>query len=127
MRADANHAAYVRGDKKFRERRYADAAKYFLVALEEWPGDWQAMHALGNCYSEMKKPRKAEKWFREAIEIVPPERRFDLIYNLGNALFDQQRFDEAIEMYRQVPRGHEIWRLAENNIATCKTRLASET
>jgi|JI10StandDraft_1071094.scaffolds.fasta_scaffold53395_3 tetratricopeptide (TPR) repeat protein len=124
MHADPNHVAYVRGDKKFKEGRFADAAKYFLVALEEWPEDWQAMAALGNSYSEMKKPRKSEQWFRQAIALAPMEMQPDLNYNLGNALFDQGRFDEAIEMYSQVPRGNKTWRLAERNIALSKRRLA---
>jgi tetratricopeptide (TPR) repeat protein len=123
MRADPNHVAYVRGDKKFKEGRFAEAAKYFLVALEEWPEDWQAMDALGNSYSEMKKPRKAEQWFRQAMAVAPSESRPDLIYNLGNALFDQGRFDEAIAMYSQIPRGHKTWCLAEKNIALAKRRL----
>lgn len=124
MHADPNHVAYVRGDKKFKEGRFAEAAKYFRVALEEWPEDWQAMDALGNSYSEMKKPRKAEQWFRKAIEVAPSERQPDLLYNLGNALFDQARFDEAIALYSQVPHGHKTWRLAEKNIALSKKRLA---
>jgi tetratricopeptide (TPR) repeat protein len=127
MNQDPNHIAYVRGDKKFKERRYADAAKYFMAALDEWTEDWMAMNALGNCYSEMKKPKKAEKWYRLAIENAPMEERIKLTYNLGNALFDQERYDEAILLYRLVPRGHKIWRLAANNIATSEERLASVT
>lgn len=124
MAQDPNHAAYLRGDKKFKARRYAEAAREFLVALDAWPEDWMAMHALGNCYGETKKPRKAEKWFRLAIDMAPEEDRAKLIYNLGNTLFDQQRFDDAIQMYREVPRGHEIWHLAVNNIAASEKRLA---
>ena len=126
MRADPNHVAYARGDKSFKEGRFAEAAKHFLVALEEWPEDWQAMGALGNSYCEMKKPRKAEPWFRQAIALAPPERQPDLIYNLGNALFDQGRFEEAIAMYTQVPHGHKTRRLAEKNVALSKRRLASK-
>jgi tetratricopeptide (TPR) repeat protein len=123
MRAEPNHVAYVRGDKKFKEGRFAEAAKFLLIALEEWPEDWQAMDALGNSYSEMKKPRKAEQWFRQAIELAPVENRPDLIYNLGNALFDQGRFDEAIAAYSQVPRGHKPRSLAERNIVLSMKRV----
>lgn len=123
MRADPNHVAYVRGDKKFKEDRFAEAAQFFLVALEEWPEGWQAMDALGNSYSEMKKTGKAEQWFRQAIEIAPFESRPNLIYSLGNALFDQGRFDEAMAIYCQVPRGHKTWGLAEKNIALSKRSL----
>jgi tetratricopeptide (TPR) repeat protein len=124
---DFNHISYVRGDREFKERRYADAAKYFMAALDDWPEDWMAMHALANCYSEMKKPRKTERWFRLAIDIAPPENRVKLTYNLGNALFDQQRYEEAIQIYRNVPRGHELWRLAAINIAASEKQLGVST
>ena len=123
MHSDPNHIAYVRGDKAFKAGRFAEAAQYFLLALEEWPEDWQAMHALGNSCCELKKPRKAEKWFRRAIELAPPEEGFGLIYNLGNALFDQGRYDDAIETYQQVPHGHAIWPRAKRNIGLCQLRL----
>ena len=122
---DPNHAAYLDGLKKYEAHRYADAARDFLVALEEWPEDWMAMHALGNCYSETKKLRKAEKWFRLAIDNAPVKDQAKLAYNLGNALFDQQRYHEAIQMYCKVPRGHEIWRLAVNNIAASETKMGN--
>lgn len=127
MAQDPNQMAYIQGDKKFKECRYFDAAKHFVVAIEEWPEDWMAMHALGNCYSEMKKPQKAEKWFRLALKNAPPDDHVQLIYNLGNALYDQQRYVEAIKMYREVPSGHKIWPLAAINIEASEKNLENET
>ena len=86
---DPNHVAYVRGHKLFKRGRFAPAAKWFSVAIEEWPEDWQALWADGNCHSELKKPKKAERWFRDALELVSPKDRPKFIFNLGNALFDQ--------------------------------------
>src|SRR5689334_7245801 len=72
---DPNHVAYVRGHKLFKRGRFAPAAKWFSVAIEEWPEDWQALWALGNCHSELKNPKKAERCFRDALELASPKDR----------------------------------------------------
>lgn len=123
---DPNQAAYLRGDKLFKQGKFADAATFFRVAIEEWPEDWQAMWALGNCFSELKKHRKAEEQFKTAVEFAPSEELPNLHFNLGNALFDQGKYLEAIEQYRQVPSGHHIARSAGNNIALAKRRMNNE-
>ena len=97
------------------------------MAIEEWPEDWQAMWALGNCHSELKKPKKAERCFRDALELASTEARPKLIFNLGNALFDQQRFQEAIAVYHKLPAGHDLVRQAKNNIALAQARLTNAT
>jgi len=64
---DPNHAAYVKGDALWKQGRFKEAAQYFQLAADEWPEDYQAWWALGNCYTELKKPRKAEDAFRKAL------------------------------------------------------------
>lgn len=122
MSNDLNQVAYARGDRHFKGGRFREAAREFAIALAEWPEDWMAMHALSNSYSEMKKPRKAEKWLRQAIDLAPATEQAALLYCLGNALFDQQRYADAIEIWRQVPRGDAISRLVANNIALAERR-----
>lgn len=123
---DANHLAYVRGARQIKRGEFADALNSFRIALEEWPEDWQAMASLGYCHSELGKPRKAEACYREALLLAPENERPDLLYNLGNALFDQGRFAEAIEHYRQVPRGHKTWPFAKRNIAVSERRSCND-
>ena len=124
---DPNHVAYVRGHKLFKRGRFAPAAKWFSVAIEEWPEDWQALWALGNCHSEFEETQKAERCFRAALELASPKDRPKLIFNLGNALFDQQRFREAITVYQELPAGHDLICQAKNNIARAQAKLTNET
>ena len=124
---DPNHAAYLKGDKLFKLGKFADAAAQFKIAIEEWPEDWQAMWALGNCFAELKKHRKAEKQFKGAIEFASVQELPNLHFNLGNTLFDQGKFDEAIEQYRQIPTGHHIACTVKNNIALAKMRMSGES
>jgi len=123
---DPNHVAYLRGDKLFKQGKFADAAAFFRAAIEEWPEDWQAMWAVGNCFSELKKHRKAEEQFKDALQFATSEELPNLHFNLGNALFDQGKYLEAIEQYRQVSSGHHIARSAANNIALAERRMNGE-
>ncbi len=123
---DPNHAAYLKGDMLFRQRKFVNACEQFKIAIEEWPEDWQAMWALGNCYAELRKPRKAEAQFKAAIALAPADELPNLHFNLGNSLFDQGKYDAAVAQYRQVPEGHHIALSAANNIALAKKRMNGE-
>ncbi|TXG86391.1 MAG: tetratricopeptide repeat protein [Thermomicrobiales bacterium] len=120
---DLNHAAYLRGDKLFKQGKFADAAAQFKIAIQEWSEDWQAMWALGDCFTELKKHRKAEEQFKAAIELAPNDELPNLHFNLGNALFDQGKYIEAIEQFLRVPEGHHIARSVANNIALAERRM----
>lgn len=119
---DPNHAAYVKGDALWKQGRCKEAAHFFLIAVEEWPDDYQAWWALGNCYTELKKPRKAEDAFRRAIEACGNSDRHELVFNLANALFDQKRFAEAIVLYLEIPLGHRLSQEAKRNATLAKNR-----
>jgi tetratricopeptide (TPR) repeat protein len=84
------------------------------------------MWALGNCFSELKKHRKAEEQFKDALQFATSEELPNLHFNLGNALFDQGKYLEVIEQYCQVSAGHYIARLAANNIALAERRMNGE-
>lgn len=122
MKDDPNHTAYVRGDQLYKEKRFYDAAKWFQIALDEWPEDWQAMWALGDCHSERKKPNKAEAMYRMAMEHAPTSKHPDLLFNLGNALYDQHQYTQAIETYQRIPPGHQVHQMAASNITLAKNR-----
>lgn len=123
---DPNHAAYLKGDKLFKQGKFVDATAQFKIAIEEWPEDWQAMWALGNCFTELKRPRKAEEQFQAAILLAAADELPNLHFNLGNALFDQGKYDAAIAQYRLVPKGHHVARSAAKNIALAERKMNGE-
>ena len=121
--SDRNHSAYGDGVEHFKATNFYLAARSFSEALEYWPEDPQAWFALGSCYDEMGKPRKAEHCFRTSLEHSPPEKFPDVCYNLGNSLYDQNDFDAAIELYRQIPDGHPIYEKAQKNLRSARELL----
>lgn len=99
---DLNHAWYVHGLIRFRQRRYRDALYSFDKAYKHERADWQALMAAANCYDQLRKPKLAERRLRKAVGLQP--KSAELHYNLGNALFDLGRNSEAISEYREAQR-----------------------
>lgn len=107
-RSDLNHAWYCVGDIFFRQKKYDDAKNAFKRAVVFRPDDESALEAIGNCYNEQRRPKLAERFFRQALGVphsINPDERAEIKFNLANALFDQGRLDEAIQVYRQLIRG----------------------
>lgn len=119
---DPNHAWYNVGDIFFHQGEYRRALDAFKKALRTRRDDIQALWAVGECYSEIAKPQLAERYFRKALDYQPKDK--NLIYNLGNALFDQGKYQEALEQYKALrKRDGEVYELAKKNIAVTNDRL----
>ncbi len=125
MTHDPNHAAYLKGDAFWKQGRFKEASLWFLAAIAEWPDDYQAFWALGDCYAELKKPRKAEQCFRQAIALCPGADRAALLFNLANTLFDQKRYASAIALYSEIPTGHALSIKAQRNAFLAESRCAA--
>jgi tetratricopeptide (TPR) repeat protein len=111
---DLNHAWYVVGDLYFKKGDFAAAARAFDRSVADRPDDPEALMALANCYSEMDSPRLAERYLRLALKYSD---NVSIVLNLGNALFDQEKYREAIEIYKNIPvSSGDIFRSAQMNI-----------
>ncbi|WP_428623519.1 tetratricopeptide repeat protein [Sedimenticola sp.] len=119
---DPNHAWYLVGDIFFKMGDYERAIEAFLEAFRCRDDDVEALWAIANCYSELHKPKNAEEYLRIAIKLDPSKQQ--LIYNLGNALFDQGQYEEALSWYEKVICvDDELYTLAKNNISACAVNL----
>ena len=123
---DINHLAYVRADRFYKRGRFKAAAKWFAISLNAHPQDWQALWALGDTYSELKKPAKALSFFSQAIEVAPRTEASNLNYNLGNALFDLGCYSAAIKSYSKVLPTSKVSVMSAKNIELSMQHLASQ-
>lgn len=87
------------------------------------PGDYQAWMALGNCYDRIKKPHRAEKCFRAALDNAPENDREGIIFNLGNSIYEQGRYAESIELFQMISPGTDLWVKAQRNSELVKTKM----
>lgn len=123
FRKNGNHSWYVVGDYSWKLGLIENALRAFRRSLRAWEADTQAMWALGNCYSEVKKPRFAERYFRRALKL--DKSNLSIRFNLGNSLFDQGKFEAAIKEYKHVKmNSKDLSKIAQKNIclAKCRTR-----
>ena len=75
-------------------------------ALEQNPDLFEAQYNLASAMIETKRYDAAEKILSTlALDTLRTEKeRRDILYNLGNAQFAQQKYDKALESYRNVMR-----------------------
>ena len=62
-----NTKNYKKGQKSFDKKKYAEAEKYYLIAVNE-EGSILAMRGLGYVYRAEKKYDLSKKYFKMAIE-----------------------------------------------------------
>ena len=118
-----NNAHYQAGDVLYKKGEYKEAITEFKKALEAWPTDSDSAWAIAGCYSEMGKPELAEEYYNLALENSPEEKKNDLVYNMGNALFDQMKYKEAIRLYDSIPKEHHTYKMAKSNIRAAKKKI----
>lgn len=118
FRQDVNHSWYVLGDIFYKKQNHIEAIKCFKKALNTRFDDAQALWAIADAYSELAKPKLAERYYRKATQYAKEnEDLMNLTYNLGNALFDQKRYDEAISCYEKIDGSvPDLYALAQKNI-----------
>lgn len=119
---EKNHECYVLGCKAYDANEFHKAITLFKESLEYWPEDPQAWMALGNCYSEIKRYKKAEKSYRQALAYSGNQEKENILFNLGNSLFDQGQYSEAIGCYELIKPGTELWRKAKRNVELSNNR-----
>lgn len=121
---DLNHAWYIAGDVYYQSGDLRKSLNAFKKALTNRTDDIEAMWAIAECYSDLGSPSEAESYIRKALSILPE--RCELIYNLGNALFDQKEYVEAIECYRKVmstTKNGELAEQAQKNYDSAMKRI----
>ena len=118
-----NNALYQTGDDLYKQGKFKEALEEFKKALIAWPTDSDSAWAIADCYSEMGKPEEAENYYKEALKHCPEDKRADLIYNIGNAMFDQSKFKEAIRLYETIPKEHQTYKMAKKNIRAAKRSI----
>ena len=114
---------YMLGDRFYQDGKYIVAIQEFEFALQLLPNDTETIWAIGDCYSEMGQPEMAEEYYKKALTFCPLNKRDVLIYNLGNSLFDQMKYKEAIGLYENISKKSSVYKKAKKNINVAKRKI----
>ncbi len=107
-RSETQFARLIRkGDHHFYVLREPPIAKkYYEEALQIKPNDFYTLYKLGRVHWYMEEVEEAVKWYKAALE-VDPNRSDTLHYDLGVALKELGRCDEAIPHFQTFIKRHE--------------------
>lgn len=95
------------GNSLYERQRFADAEKAYRKALQKDSLSVEGAFNLGDTHYATGNFAAAEEQFRkvaERTEGVSDKQKADAYYNLGNAQFQQQKLQEALESYKQSLR-----------------------
>ena len=90
-----NTKSYKKGQKSFDKKKYAEAEKYYLIAVND-EGSVLAMRGLGYVYRKENKYDLSEKYFKMGIENGDETS----IIALGSLYKKENKYDEAEELFK---------------------------
>ncbi len=94
------------GNKAYNSGNYSEAEVKYRKALAENRELWQADYNLANAtYKQERYNDAAKMWQRVAEDSLRTEsEKAEALFNVGNALFSERKFEEAIEAYKSSLR-----------------------
>lgn len=104
-----------RGNRRFREGRFREAVEAYRAALADGEDGPVLRYNLGTALLKLGRYEEAEEHLRAALDVVEPETREWVYYNLGQRFLEDARgegdpeatralYDAAVEAYRQALR-----------------------
>ncbi|HUG42205.1 MAG TPA: tetratricopeptide repeat protein [Longimicrobiales bacterium] len=104
-----------RGNRHFREGRFGEAVEAYQAALADGRDGPVLRYNLGTALLKLGRYAEAEEHLRGALDVVEPETREWVYYNLGQRFLEDARgqgdprataglYDAAVEAYRQALR-----------------------
>jgi len=124
---DLNHAWYCVADCKYQIGDVHGAISAFRKAFYAASSDIECLLGIGNCYDTLNKPKLADRYFRKALSLNPIGRQKAVaLVNLGNALYDQGKWSEALKYFTDISRRKDdIGAVARKNKTLAQAKLKS--
>ena len=124
LNPQAQNAHYNLGYALYKQTRYAEAVDAYLVSIEQRP-DYAAAHAsLGIALNKLGRYDQAETHLRRAIALDPKTKQIKYRHlHLGDALYKQTRYAEAVDAYLVSIEQHPNDAVAHSNLGMALNKL----
>jgi len=93
------------GNNQYEEGNFSEAEVQYRKALTDNPNYYKGKFNLGDAMYEQENYEESGKIFNELAERqLEPEQKSGVYYNMGNSLMSEQKYQEAIEAYKNSLR-----------------------
>jgi tetratricopeptide (TPR) repeat protein len=92
------------GNEHFEEQAYEPAIEAYKLAQVSEPDLAEPYYNAANAYNRTSQVEAAQLQTEQALKTADPELAAQAWYNLGNAYFDAQQWQQAIEAYQEALR-----------------------
>jgi len=90
------------GLSNYKNKKFEEAKEYYEQILNTRENDSEASLGLGASQYQLGDIPNASKSFEDALQSNNSDIRDKAYYNLGNALYSQQKIEESIAFYRKA-------------------------
>ncbi len=91
-----------KGIKHYNKEEFEQALTEFLAALEKSPNRPEIRYDLGTALYKLQQYPQAAEALSKAASTNDPKIASNAWFNLGNAMFNAQKLDEAVAAYKQA-------------------------
>jgi Ca-activated chloride channel homolog len=103
--ARAQNKQLSQGNRFYGEGKYKEAATAYQEALGKRPNYVPGMFNLGNAMFQQKNFEGSRKLMEETLKHTPEKKiKSGAHYNIGNTYMKEQKWQEAVEAYKQTLR-----------------------
>ena len=121
---EAKNIAVERVLADYGAQKYDEALARLEQLRDRHPGDPLVLNLMGSVYTKKQNYQKAEKAFRQALDLEPGF--FPAAFNLGELLFLQERYELARQYYETMRATDHRHELLQFKVALCDI-LAGQT
>ena len=116
------------GNRLYDEGHYAEAEIFYRKSQETEEAPEVGRFNLGAATYQQERYEEAAKTWASVAERadLSAEDRADAWYNSGNALFEEEQFDKALEAYKQALRQNSSHDDARHNLAMSRRALQEQ-
>jgi tetratricopeptide (TPR) repeat protein len=108
------------GEQYYKNKDYANAIRYYQIALDQDPQYGQAYSNLGLAYKKANKYAEAIWSNRKAIEFGNNTTKANSYYNIGRIYEERRKYAEALAQYQAAKRNNPSNTAYENSIQRVK-------
>lgn len=96
-----------KGNQLYQQKKFNEAAKTYEQALRKDPGYTPGMFNLGDALMQQKKYDAARQVLDKAAQSSKtPDMKAGARYNIGNSYMSQQKWQDAVDAYKQSLRNN---------------------